>query len=73
METTAPEIMAQLPELDAFSCAIGTGGTLAGCALFFRQHHPHVKIGHTDPQGAALYRYFRDGELKSEGVSFTQP
>jgi len=50
-ETTGPEIIKQLPHLSAFSCAIGTGGTLAGCAQYFRKHHPHVKIGHTDPCG----------------------
>jgi cysteine synthase A len=72
IETTGPELIAQLPDLNAFSCAIGTGGTLAGCAAFFRQHHPQVKIGHTDPCGAALHRYFKDGELKSEGNSITE-
>jgi cysteine synthase A len=71
-ETTAPEIIAQLPELTAFSCAIGTGGTLAGCAQYFREHHPNIKIGHTDPRGAALHRYFTEGELRSEGDSITE-
>lgn len=71
-ETTAPEIIAQLPDLDAFSCAVGTGGTLAGCAMFFREHHPKIKIGHTDPQGAKLHRYFLKGELESEGDSITE-
>jgi cysteine synthase A len=71
-ETTAPEIVKQLPAVSAFSCAIGTGGTLAGCAAYFREHHPHVKIGHTDPCGASLHRYFTDGELKSEGDSITE-
>jgi len=69
---TAPEILAQLPEVNAFSCAVGTGGTLAGCALYFREHAPQVKIGLTDPCGAALHRYYKDGELKSEGSSITE-
>lgn len=72
VETTGPEILAQLPEISAFSCAVGTGGTLAGCALYFRQHAPRVKIGLTDPCGAALHRYYRDGELRSEGNSITE-
>ena len=72
IEGTAPEIIAQLPNLDAFSCAVGTGGTLAGCAMFFREHHPNVKIGHTDPQGARIHRYFLTGELASEGDSITE-
>lgn len=72
IETTGPEILAQLPDISAFSCAIGTGGTLAGCSMFFREHAPHVKIGLTDPCGAALHRYYKDGELKSEGSSITE-
>ena len=72
-ETTAPEIIQQLPhELSAFSCAVGTGGTLAGCSMYFRQHNPSVKIGHTDPQGARLHRFYKDGELKAEGDSITE-
>lgn len=71
-ETTAPEIIKQLPKLSAFSCAIGTGGTLAGCAQYFREHHPDVKIGHTDPCGAKLHRWYKDGELKAEGNSITE-
>mmetsp|Transcript_43815 Transcript_43815/g.106247 ORF Transcript_43815/g.106247 Transcript_43815/m.106247 type:complete len:358 (-) Transcript_43815:628-1701(-) len=72
IETTAPEIIKQLPNLNAFSCAVGTGGTLAGCAQYFREHHPDVVIGHTDPCGAKLHRYYKDGELKSEGGSITE-
>lgn len=72
IETTGPEILSQLPDIDAFSCAVGTGGTLAGCATYFREHAPKVKIGLTDPCGANLHRYFKDGELKSEGNSITE-
>lgn len=71
-ETTAPEIAKQLPNVDAFSCAIGTGGTIAGCAMYFREHLPNVKIGLTDPCGASLHRYYKTGELKSEGSSITE-
>ncbi|CAJ1970369.1 unnamed protein product [Cylindrotheca closterium] len=71
-ETTAPEIIKQVPDLSAFSCAVGTGGTLAGCSLYFKEHFPNVKIGHTDPQGAKLHRFYKDGELKSEGGSITE-
>lgn len=71
-ETTAPEIVAQLPTVDAFSCAVGTGGTLAGCSQYFKEFHPHVKVALTDPRGAKLYRYYTLGELKSEGGSITE-
>jgi len=72
IETTAPEIIRQLPELDGFSCAVGTGGTLAGCAAYFREHSPQITIGHTDPRGANLHRWYQDGELTSEGDSITE-
>lgn len=71
-KTTAPEIIRALPDVDAFSCAAGTGGTVAGCSLYFKEHHPQVKVGLTDPKGANLHRYYRDGELKSEGSSITE-
>jgi len=70
---TAPEIWEQTGgKIDAFSCAMGTGGTLAGVAAWMREHAPHVKIALTDPAGAAMYRYFTEGELRSEGSSITE-
>lgn len=71
-ETTAPEIIQQLGKVDAFSCAVGTGGTIAGCSMYFREHHPQVKVALTDPCGANLHRYYRDGELKSAGNSISE-
>jgi len=72
--TTGPEIWAQTEgRVDAFSCAVGTGGTLAGTAAYLREvSGGRVKIGLTDPPGAALFRYYRDGELASEGDSITE-
>ena len=58
--------------MTAFSCAVGTGGTLAGCSMYFKEHHPNIKIGHTDPCGAKLHRWYKDGELKAEGNSITE-
>jgi cysteine synthase A len=72
-ETTGPEIIEQLDgRLDGFICSVGSGGTLAGIALALKAHDPHVKIGLADPFGAALYHYYRYGELKSEGSSITE-
>ena len=73
IETTAQEIWNQLDgSIDGFICAVGTGGTLAGVAMGLRQHNPKIKIGLADPEGAALYNYFANGELKSEGSSITE-
>jgi cysteine synthase A len=72
-ETTGPEIWAQTEgKIDAFICAIGTGGSLAGIAQYLREQNPEVKIGLADPPGAALYSYYTEGELKSSGTSITE-
>lgn len=71
--TTGPEIFRQTNgNIDGFICAVGSGGTLAGTAAALRQLKPDVKIGLADPHGAALYSYFTDGVLKSEGSSITE-
>ena len=72
--TTGPEIWRQTGgKIDAFSCAIGTGGTLAGTGAYLREvSGGRVRIGLSDPPGAALLRLFRDGELRAEGDSITE-
>jgi cysteine synthase A len=72
-ETTGPEIWEQTAgNIDAFICAVGTGGTLAGVGLFLKQRNPKVVIGLADPMGAALYNWYTHGELKAEGSSITE-
>ena len=72
-DTTGPEIWEQTGgTIDAFICAVGTGGTLAGTAMALRERKKDVVIGLADPMGAALYSYFTTGELKSEGSSITE-
>jgi cysteine synthase A len=72
-EGTGPEIWEQLDgKLDGFICAVGTGGTLAGCAMALRERKKDIVIGLADPSGAALYSYFTTGELKSSGSSITE-
>jgi cysteine synthase A len=72
-ETTAPEIWKQTDgKIDGFVSAVGSGGTLSGCAIFLKEQNPNVKIALADPEGAALYSYFKTGELKSSGSSITE-
>lgn len=73
-ETMGPEIWAQTEgKVDGFICAVGSGGTLAGTAQSLREQSAgKVKIGLADPGGAALYEYYKTGELKSEGTSMTE-
>jgi cysteine synthase A len=72
-QTTGPEIWEQTDgKVDAFICAVGSGGTLAGVAAALKARNSQVKIGLADPYGAALYSYYQDGELKSEGTSISE-
>jgi len=71
--TTGPEIWRQTDgKVDGFICAVGTGGTLAGVGMYLKEQNADVKIGLADPMGAALYNYYANGELKSEGSSITE-
>ena len=71
VETTGPEIREQTGgRVDGFICAVGSGGTLAGVAMALQPGG--VKIGLADPEGAALYSYYTEGALKSEGSSITE-
>ncbi|RAK68851.1 cysteine synthase A [Phenylobacterium kunshanense] len=70
---TGPEIWRQTEgKVDAFICAVGSGGTLAGVAEALRARNPAVQIGMADPHGSALFRYYTQGELGSEGSSISE-
>jgi len=73
MRSTGPEIWQQTGgKLDGFTCAIGTGGTLAGVSMFLKKQDKNIRIAVPDPVGAAMYGWFKHGELKSEGSSITE-
>jgi len=73
VEGTGPEIWEQTSgKVDGFICACGSGGTLAGVAEALRARSDAVKIGIADPMGAALYSFYTEGELKSEGSSLAE-
>jgi len=73
IESTAPEIWAQMEgRITGFTCAAGTGGTLAGVGLGLKAFDENVVIALTDPHGAALYNYYAHGELKAEGSSVAE-
>jgi cysteine synthase len=71
--STGPEIWEQTAgAVDGFTCAIGTGGTLAGVGTFLKEKNASVRIAAADPLGAAMYHWYKHGELKSEGTSITE-
>ena len=72
-ETTGPEIWRQTEgKVDGFICAIGSGGTLGGVSMALKERNPNVVIATSDPAGAALYSWYKEGVLKSEGSSITE-
>ena len=73
IDSTAPELWDQLEgRIDGFTCAAGTGGTIAGVGLGLKEKDEKVRIALTDPHGAALYNYYANGELSSEGSSVAE-
>lgn len=72
-ETTGPEIWDQTDgKIDAFVAATGTGGTLAGTALFLKEKKPEILNVCADPMGSVLYSYVKHGTLEREGGSITE-
>jgi len=71
--TTGPEIWQQTGgHVDAFTCACGTGGTLAGVSMALKEKQPAVRIVLADPHGSGLFGWIKDGELRVEGSSITE-
>ena len=73
-ESTGPEIWRQTEgKLDAFTCAVGTGGTIAGISSFLKEQSNAPRIVLADPHGSALYNYVTTGEAKmTPGPSITE-
>ncbi|MEM1379089.1 MAG: cysteine synthase A [Pseudomonadota bacterium] len=68
--TTGPEIWQGTDgKVDGFTCAVGSGGTLAGVAMALKERSPAVKVALTDPHGAKLFSWVKTGELEAEGSS----
>jgi cysteine synthase A len=73
IKTTAPEIWQQTDgKVDGFVASVGSGGTLAGVSIGLKAMNPKTRIVLADPMGSALYHYYKDGVLKSEGSSITE-
>ena len=73
-KSTGPEIWAQTDGgVDAFTCAVGTGGTLAGTSLYLKEQNSDVKIILADPMGSALFNWVTTGEATmTPGPSMTE-
>ncbi len=70
---TGPELWRQTEgQIHAFTCAVGTGGTLAGVGMALKERNHDIKIVLSDPMGAGLYNWYTNGEMKAEGNSITE-
>jgi cysteine synthase len=49
-ETTAPEIIRDLPDVDAVVAGLGTGGTLTGVGRRLKEHNPAVRVFAAEPE-----------------------
>jgi cystathionine beta-synthase len=66
--TTAPEIWEQMEgKLDAVVVGVGSSGTIAGLAAFFKKHAPQVELVLADPQGSILAEYIQTGQMTQKG------
>jgi cysteine synthase A len=70
---TGPEIWEQTEgKIDAFTCACGTGGTLAGVGMALKARNPQVRIVLADPEGSGLYGWVKHNDLSIQGSSITE-
>src|SRR5918997_1447946 len=53
-ETTGPEIVAALPDVDVFVAGLGTGGTLMGVGRYLKEHNPRVQVVAAEPDQGEL-------------------
>ncbi|MEL6380605.1 MAG: cysteine synthase A [Pseudomonadota bacterium] len=72
-KTTGQEIWTQTDgKVDGFTCAVGSGGTLAGVTQALKEHNRDIQCVLTDPMGAKLFSWVKTGSLEAEGSSITE-
>ena len=73
IQTTSEEIWSQTAgTVDGFTCAVGTGGTLAGVSIGLKNKNKNIKIALSDPMGSSLYSYIKNNKLENSGSSITE-
>jgi cysteine synthase A len=73
IQTTAKEIWTQTAgQVDGFTCAVGTGGTLAGVSVGLKEKNKNIKIALSDPMGSSLFSHIKFNKLENSGSSITE-
>ena len=73
IQTTAKEIWSQTAgKVDAFTCAVGTGGTLSGVSIGLKNKNRNIIIALSDPMGSSMYSYIKNNKLANTGSSITE-
>ncbi|MEC7136688.1 MAG: cysteine synthase A [Pseudomonadota bacterium] len=73
IRTTAEEIWKQTAgSVDGFTCAVGTGGTLAGVSIGLKNKNKDIQIALSDPMGSSLFSHIKNNKLESSGNSITE-
>ena len=73
IQTTAKEIWSQTAgKVDAFTCAVGTGGTLSGVSIGLKNKNKNIMIALSDPMGSSMYSYVKNNKLANTGSSITE-
>src|SRR5438093_13246634 len=66
--TTAREILAQLPQIDAFVAGVGTGGTITGVGQVLRSERPDVRIYAVEPAASPVLSAGEPGHHHIQGL-----
>lgn len=67
-ETTAEEILADLPDLDAFVSAVGTGGTITGVGRALKERNCDVELVAVEPSGSPVLSGGQPGPHRIQGI-----
>ncbi len=65
---TGPELMEQIPEIDAFVAGVGTGGTVTGTGQYLRSRKPGIRILAVEPQDSPVLSAGTKGPHKIQGI-----
>lgn len=68
MKSTALEIIEDLPDLDYFIAAVGTGGTITGVGEILKDHNNKISIKAVEPKGSAVLSGLPKGPHKIQGI-----